>query len=88
MKEALSSSQRTFRRESDALAKIPTGSGAAACADDKRFDVLAEKDTIAREIRNQLARVCAGCALTDCGWRQTVRLAGYTKTADRKPRNG
>jgi hypothetical protein len=67
-----SSSQKTFAREAEALAKMPTTPGEAACKGDDRFDIFTEKSTVSKTVRNDLAKVCAGCAITDCGWRLTV----------------
>lgn len=70
MTSILSTSQRVFLREGEALKKMPRMPGEAACSGDKRFDILAEKDRISRDVRNTLAGICVRCPLRDCGWRQ------------------
>ena len=65
-----SSSQLTYIREEQALERMPTTPGVAACEGNTDFDILSERERIPQEVRNQLARVCGRCSLT-CGWRQT-----------------
>lgn len=70
-----SSSQLTYIREAEALNRMPTTPGKAACTGNTAFDILTEKERIPREVRNQLARVCRTCPLT-CGWRQVDHRSG------------
>lgn len=72
MAERQSSSQKTFAQEAASLDKMPTASGTAACAGDDRFDVFAEKSVVPKNVRNDLAKVCATCSVTGCGWRLSV----------------
>lgn len=71
MTTPLSTSQKIFLRDGESLRKMPRMVGEAACAGDTRFDILAEKDRISKDVRNALAGVCVRCPLRDCGWRQT-----------------
>ena len=70
MTSTLSTSQKIFLREDEALKKMPRMPGEAACTGDKRFDILAEKNRISKDVRNTLASICVRCPLRDCGWRQ------------------
>lgn len=72
MDDRQSSSQKTFAQEEAALAKMPTAPGVAACAGDDRFDVFTEKSVVPKNVRNELAKVCANCAVAGCGWRLSV----------------
>lgn len=68
----MSSSQYTFAREEQALKLMPKTSGMAACEGNPDFDVQLDKNRIARNTRNDLAKVCNRCDLKEqCGWRQT-----------------
>jgi hypothetical protein len=73
MSPVRSTSQRTYQREKESLAKMPTSSGRAACDGDTRFDVVSEKDRIPRTVRNEMAKVCARCLISDCGFRQVYQ---------------
>jgi hypothetical protein len=74
-----SSSQLIFRREEQSVGKMPSTTGKAACEGNNEFDILFDRERVAQDIRNQLARVCATCELLDCGWRQTRKARGSAK---------
>lgn len=65
----------SVHRKADlALEAMPQPEGRAACLWDFRFDALVDQGRLAVGPHNELARVCAGCTLTDCGSRLTRRL--------------
>jgi len=61
------------QRAARSLKLMPGSRGEAACDRNTDFDILAETDRVPRAVANDLSRICAGCGITDCGFRQTYR---------------